>query len=100
MPTPPPMFRFATHDPRRHLVDWLAAMRCAWYPVELDVALNPSQDPGSLLAAQCKVGTETVLLQLEKLYAEYREERYRPSALLHRMVREGSRFPLSGESGR
>lgn len=63
MPTPPPTFRFATHDPRRLLVDWLAAMRCAWYPVELGAALNPSLDPGSLLAAQCRVGTETVLLQ-------------------------------------
>ena len=63
MPTPPPTFRFATHDPRRLLVDWLAAMRCAWYPVELGAALNPSLDPGSLLAAQCRVGAETVLLQ-------------------------------------
>lgn len=57
------MFRVATHDPRRHLVDWLAAMRCLWYPVDLDPALNPSPDPRALLAAQCTVGTETLLLQ-------------------------------------
>ncbi|HSX93526.1 MAG TPA: hypothetical protein VLG41_11425 [Hydrogenophaga sp.] len=57
------MFRIATHDPRRHLIDWLAAMNCVWYPVELDPELNPSLDPRALLAAQCKVGTQTVLLQ-------------------------------------
>lgn len=58
-----PLFRFATHDPRRHLVDWLAAMGCVWSPIELDPELNPSLDPRALLAAQCHVGTETVLLQ-------------------------------------
>lgn len=63
MPTTEPRFRFATHDPRRLLVDWLAAMHCVWYPVNLDAALNPSLDPHSLLAAQCNVGTQTVLLQ-------------------------------------
>lgn len=57
------MFRIAAHDPRRHLVDWLAAMHCVWYPIDLDATLNGSLDPGSLLAAQCTVGTETVLLQ-------------------------------------
>lgn len=56
------MFRLATHDPRRHLLDWLAAMHCSWYPVDLDPALNLSTDPGAVLAAQCTVGTDTLLL--------------------------------------
>ncbi len=56
-------FRFATHDPRRNLVDWLKAMGCLWYPVELDPRLHLSLDPHTLLAAQCQVGAETVLLQ-------------------------------------
>jgi hypothetical protein len=31
----------------------------------------------------------TVLRRLESLYAEYGEDRYRPSALLRRVVRDG-----------
>jgi hypothetical protein len=34
------------------------------------------------------VGLDKILARLEALYAEYGEDRYRPSALLRRLVRD------------
>jgi 3-hydroxybutyryl-CoA dehydrogenase len=42
------------------------------------------------------IGPDQVLAALEALYAEYREERYRPAPLLLRAVRDGA--PLRGKS--
>lgn len=61
-PNDPPL-RVATHDPRRNLVRWLAAMGCLWYPVDLDPQLYATLDPTALLLASCVVGSETLLLQ-------------------------------------
>jgi len=48
--------------------------------------------PKGLLRWGDEIGLRTVLERLEALQAEYGEERYRPSPLLRRMVREGRRF--------
>ena len=48
--------------------------------------------PKGLLAWGQDIGLSTVLETLERLQREYGEDRYRPSHLLRRMVREGTRF--------
>ncbi len=48
--------------------------------------------PKGLLRWGDEIGLRAVLERLEALQAEYGEDRYRPSPLLRRMVREGRRF--------
>ncbi|MBA3656064.1 MAG: 3-hydroxybutyryl-CoA dehydrogenase [Gemmatimonadaceae bacterium] len=48
--------------------------------------------PKGLLAWGQDIGLSTVLETLERLQREYGEDRYRPSHLLRRMVREGTNF--------
>jgi 3-hydroxybutyryl-CoA dehydrogenase len=48
--------------------------------------------PKGLLAWGDEIGLERVLARLTELQAEYGEDRYRPSPLLRRMVRQGKRF--------
>ena len=48
--------------------------------------------PKGLLAWANELGLSTVLGTLECLQSEYGEDRYRPSPLLKRMVREGRQF--------
>ena len=48
--------------------------------------------PKGLLAWADEIGLENVLNQLEELYQEYGEDRYRPSPLLRRMVKENKTF--------
>ncbi len=48
--------------------------------------------PRGLLAWGQDIGLSTVLETLERLQREYGEDRYRPSHLLKRMVREGTSF--------
>ncbi len=48
--------------------------------------------PKGLLAWADEIGPSQVLERLEQLYAEYGEDRYRPSPLLKRIVREETRF--------
>jgi len=48
--------------------------------------------PKGLLAWSNEIGLSKVLAQLEALYAEYGEDRYRPSPLLRRMVRDNRAF--------
>lgn len=48
--------------------------------------------PKGLLAWGDEIGASVILARLEALHAEYLEERYRPSPLLRRVVREGGRL--------
>jgi 3-hydroxybutyryl-CoA dehydrogenase len=48
--------------------------------------------PKGLLAWGDEIGLDRVLERLDALQAEYGEDRYRPSPLLRRMVRDGKRF--------
>lgn len=62
-------------------------------PVDIDLAMTKGVNyPKGLLAWANEIGLATVLQRLEALYAEYGEDRYRPSALLRRMVRDGQAF--------
>ena len=48
--------------------------------------------PKGLLRWADELGLPACLAELERLQAEYGEDRYRPSPLLRRMVREGHTF--------
>ncbi|HEY4304560.1 MAG TPA: 3-hydroxyacyl-CoA dehydrogenase NAD-binding domain-containing protein [Gemmatimonadaceae bacterium] len=62
-------------------------------PVDIDLAMTKGVNyPKGLLAWANEIGLASVLQRLEALYAEYGEDRYRPSALLRRMVRDGQAF--------
>ena len=60
---------------------------------DIDLAMTKGVNyPKGLLAWADEIGIENVLKQLEDLQAEYAEDRYRPSPLLKRMVRENKTF--------
>jgi 3-hydroxybutyryl-CoA dehydrogenase len=60
---------------------------------DIDLAMtNGVNYPKGLLAWANELGLEWVLAQLEELFAEYGEDRYRPSPLLRKMVRESRKF--------
>jgi 3-hydroxybutyryl-CoA dehydrogenase len=60
---------------------------------DIDLAMTKGVNyPEGLLAWADEIGIENVLNQLEKLQNEYGEDRYRPSPLLKRMVRENKTF--------
>ena len=60
---------------------------------DLDLAMTKGVNyPKGLLAWADEIGLELVLNQLEELYANYGEDRYRPSPLLRKMVREQHNF--------
>ncbi len=60
---------------------------------DIDVAMTKGVNyPKGLLSWANEIGLEKVLSQLESLFAEYGEDRYRPNPLLRRMVREKSSF--------
>jgi 3-hydroxybutyryl-CoA dehydrogenase len=62
-------------------------------PRDIDLAMTKGVNyPKGLLAWGEELGLETVLATLDSLQAEYGEDRYRPSPLLRRMVREGGHF--------
>jgi 3-hydroxybutyryl-CoA dehydrogenase len=62
-------------------------------PADIDLAvLKGVNYPKGLLAWGDAMGLDHVLTRLTALEQEYGEDRYRPSALLKRMVREGRRF--------
>jgi 3-hydroxybutyryl-CoA dehydrogenase len=62
-------------------------------PEDIDLAMTRGVNyPKGLLAWGNEIGLSRVLERLEALQAEYGEDRYRPSPLLRRMVREGRRF--------
>ena len=60
---------------------------------DIDLAMTKGVNyPKGLLAWADEIGIENVLKQLESLQTEYGEDRYRPSPLLKRMVRENKTF--------
>jgi 3-hydroxybutyryl-CoA dehydrogenase len=60
---------------------------------DIDLAMTKGVNyPKGLLDWANEVGPTWVLEQLESLFLEYGEDRYRPSPLLRRVVREGSQF--------
>jgi 3-hydroxybutyryl-CoA dehydrogenase len=62
-------------------------------PADIDLAVTKGVNyPKGLLAWGDEMGLDRVLARLTALQDDYGEDRYRPSALLKRMVREGRRF--------
>jgi 3-hydroxybutyryl-CoA dehydrogenase len=62
-------------------------------PEDIDLAMTKGVNyPKGLLAWANEIGLATVLGRLEALYADYGEDRYRPSPLLRRMARENRVF--------
>lgn len=60
---------------------------------DLDLAMTKGVNyPKGLLAWADEIGLDVVLKQLEELYKNYCEDRYRPSPLLRKMVREQKTF--------
>ena len=60
---------------------------------DIDLAMTKGVNyPKGLLAWADEVGIKNVLNQLEELYCEYGEDRYRPSPLLRRMVKNNKTF--------
>lgn len=60
---------------------------------DIDLAMTKGVNyPKGLLSWADELGLNNVLNQLEELYCEYGEDRYRPSPLLRRMVKENKTF--------
>jgi 3-hydroxybutyryl-CoA dehydrogenase len=60
---------------------------------DIDLAMTKGVNyPKGLLAWADEIGLNNVLNSLETMFAEYGEDRYRPSPLLRRMVRDGKSF--------
>ena len=60
---------------------------------DIDLAMTKGVNyPKGLLAWADEIGVDNVLKQLEDLQSEYGEDRYRPSPLLKRMVKENKTF--------
>ena len=60
---------------------------------DIDLAMTKGVNyPKGLLAWADEKGLDVVLTQLEGLYKNYCEDRYRPSPLLRKMVREQKTF--------
>jgi 3-hydroxybutyryl-CoA dehydrogenase len=62
-------------------------------PGDVEVAMTKGVNyPKGLLAWGNELGLDRVLHEIDRLHDATRDERYRPSPLLRRMVRDGSRF--------
>lgn len=60
---------------------------------DIDLAMTKGVNyPKGLLSWADEIGIKNVLNQLEELYCEYGEDRYRPSPLLKRMVKNNKTF--------
>ena len=60
---------------------------------DIDLAMTKGVNyPKGLLVWADEIGIKNVLTQLEELQAEYGEERYRPSPILRRMIKEKKTF--------
>jgi 3-hydroxybutyryl-CoA dehydrogenase len=63
---------------------------------DIDLAMTKGVNyPCGLLEWADEIGLEEVLLRLEFLHAEYGDDRYRPSVLLRRLVRDNKTFYTS-----
>ena len=59
----------------------------------IDLAMTKGVNyPKGLLSWADEIGLENVLKNLETMFAEYGEDRYRPSPLIRRMVENGDKF--------
>ena len=59
-------------------------------PADIDLAMTKGVNyPKGLIAWGEEIGFEVILDRLDGLHSEYGEDRYRPSALLRRWVRDG-----------
>ncbi len=64
---------------------------------DIDLAMTKGVNyPKGLLAWADEIGIAQVVEKMDALYEEYREDRYRCSALLRRMAREGRKFYDAG----
>ena len=62
---------------------------------DIDLAMTKGVNyPKGLLSWADEIGLNNVLNQLQSLYDEYSEDRYRPSPLIKRMVKENKKFFL------
>jgi len=62
-------------------------------PADIDLSMTKGVNyPKGLLAWGDEIGAAVVLERLDALHAEYLEERYRPSPLLRKTVRDGGRL--------
>ena len=60
---------------------------------DIDLAMTKGVNyPKGLLMWADEIGLKNILNQLEDLYSEYKEDRYRPSPLLRRMVKQNKSF--------
>jgi 3-hydroxybutyryl-CoA dehydrogenase len=60
---------------------------------DVDLAMtNGVNYPKGLLKWADEIGLKSVLSQLEELFEEYGEDRYRPNPLLRRMVKNNQHF--------
>ena len=60
---------------------------------DVDLAMTKGVNyPKGLLAWADELGLDWVLAELNELFMEYGEDRYRPNALLKRMVKNGNKF--------
>ena len=60
---------------------------------DIDLAMTKGVNyPKGLLAWADEIGLENVMNYLDTMYDDYREDRYRCSPLIRRMVKEGGRF--------
>ena len=60
---------------------------------DIDLAMTKGVNyPKGLLIWADEIGLKTILNNLNKLFANYSEDRYRPSVLLKRMVKNGEKF--------
>lgn len=72
-----------------------AVLMCVATPRDVDLAMTRGVNyPKGLLVWANELGLARVLATLEGLQSEYGEDRYRPSALLKRMVRDQRRFDV------
>jgi 3-hydroxybutyryl-CoA dehydrogenase len=63
-------------------------------PADVELAMTTGVNyPKGLLAWGNEIGPAEVLRRLDALHEEYRDDRYRASALLRRLVREGAPLP-------
>ena len=60
---------------------------------DIDLAMTKGVNyPKGLLSWADEIGIENILTQLQDLQAEYGEDRYRPSPILKKMVKENRKF--------